>query len=76
MQEEQKWDEVYKRLDSLTQEVMNLGDVVKILIDEIVNLGNAFAELVEWCGRNLPVKYVDDYINHLKAGIRELKRKR
>jgi len=49
-------------LDSLTEEIMNLED--------------AFVELVEWCRRNLPVRYVDDYIKHLKAEIRELKRKK
>ena len=62
MEEEQKWNEVYRRLDSLTEEIMNLED--------------AFVELIEWCRRNLPVRYVDDYIKHLKAEIRELKRKK
>jgi|GEM_PF-5595915 len=62
MEEEQKWNEIYRRLDSLTEEIMNLED--------------AFAELVEWCRRNLPVKYVDDYIRHLKGEIRELKGKK
>lgn len=61
MEEEQKWNEVYRRLDSLTEEIMTLED--------------AFTELVQWCERNLPVKHVDDYIKLLKAEIRELKRK-
>ena len=61
MEEGQRWDEVYRRLDSLTEEIMRLED--------------AFVELVEWCRRNLPVRYVDDYIKHLKAEIRELKKK-
>jgi len=61
MEEEQKWNEVYRRLDSLTE--------------EIIALEGTFADLVEWCERNLPVKYVDDYIKFLKAEIRGLKKK-
>jgi len=34
MKEEQKWDEVYRRLDSLTEKTINLED--------------AFTELVDW----------------------------
>ena len=59
MEEEQRWEEIFRRLDSLTQ--------------EIIEMGNALADLTEWCGRNLPVKYVDDYIRHLKQDLRELK---
>lgn len=61
MEEEQRWNELYRRLDSLTE--------------EIILLERAFVELIEWCRRNLPVKYVDDYIKFLKAEIRELKKK-
>ena len=61
MQEEEKWDEVFKRLDSMEREIIDLGD--------------AFVELVDWCRRTLPSKYVDDYIKHLKAEIRNLKKK-
>jgi len=60
MEEEQKWNAVHRRLDTLTQ--------------EIINLEAAFEELIAWCERNLPAKYVDDYIRHLKADIRELKK--
>ena len=62
MEEEERWDELFRRLDNLDLEV--------------IELGNAFTDLVEWCRRNLPVKYVDDYIRFLKAHIRELKQKK